>query len=56
MECQADSTTTCKSGQAGFYANAVAAYQQRFAHRDGGPARLQALVFAKSPTAWHLPK
>jgi len=34
----------------------VRRYQQRFAHRDGGPARLQALVFAQSPTAWRLPK
>ena len=34
----------------------VRRYQQRFAHRDGGPARLQVLVFAKSPTAWRLPK
>lgn len=34
----------------------VRRYPQRFAHRDGGPARLQALVFAKSPTAWRLPK
>jgi hypothetical protein len=31
-------------------------YQQRFAHRDGGPARLNALVFAKSPASWRLPK
>jgi hypothetical protein len=29
----------------------VRRYQQRFAHRDGGPARLQALVFAKSPSS-----
>lgn len=34
----------------------VRRYQQRFAHRAGGPARLHALVFAKSPTAWRLPK
>ena len=34
----------------------VRRYQQRGAHRDGGPARLHALVFAKSPTAWRLPK
>lgn len=31
-------------------------YQQRFAHRDGGPERLHALVFAKSPTSWRLQK
>lgn len=34
----------------------VRRYQQRFAHRDGGPQRLQALIFTKRPTAWHLPK
>jgi hypothetical protein len=34
----------------------VRRYQQRFAHRDGGPARLHAVVFAKSPTSWRLPK
>ncbi len=34
----------------------VRRYQQRFAHRDGGPARLHALVFAKSPASWRLPK
>jgi hypothetical protein len=34
----------------------VRRYQQRFAHRDGGPARLHALLFAKSPSAWRLPK
>jgi hypothetical protein len=34
----------------------VRRYQQRFAHRDGGPARLHALVFAKSPAAWRLPQ
>lgn len=34
----------------------VRRYQQRFAHRDGGPERLHALVFAKSPAAWRLPK
>ena len=33
----------------------VRRFQQRFAHRDGGPARLQALVFAKSPVSWRLP-
>jgi len=34
----------------------VRRYQQRFAHRDGGPQRLQALVFANAPTAWRLPQ
>lgn len=34
----------------------VRRYQQRFAHRDGGPQRLQALIFAKSPLSWRLPK
>lgn len=34
----------------------VRRYQQRFAHRDGGPQRLHALIFAKSPTSWRLPK
>lgn len=34
----------------------VRRYQQRFAHQDGGPARLHALVFANSPSSWHLPK
>jgi hypothetical protein len=34
----------------------VRRYQQRFAHRDGGPARLHALAFAKSPASWRLPK
>jgi hypothetical protein len=34
----------------------VRRYQQRFAHHDGGPARLYALVFAKSPASWRLPK
>ena len=33
----------------------VRRYQQRFAHRDGGPQRLQALVFAQAPGSWHLP-
>lgn len=32
----------------------VRRYQQRFAHRDSGPARLHALIFAKSPTSWRL--
>jgi hypothetical protein len=30
--------------------------QTRFSHRDGGPARLNALIFAKEPTSWNLPK
>jgi hypothetical protein len=34
----------------------VRRYQQRFAHRDGGPQRLQALIFAQAPTSWHLPR
>ena len=34
----------------------VRRYQQRFSHRDGGPERLNALVFAISPAAWRLPK
>ena len=31
-------------------------FQKRFLRHDGGPQRLQALVFSKSPTAWRLPK
>lgn len=34
----------------------VRRYQQRFAHRDGGPQRLHALIFAKAPVSWRLPK
>lgn len=34
----------------------VRRYQQRFAHREGGPQRLNALIFANIPTSWHLPK
>jgi hypothetical protein len=34
----------------------VRRYQQRFAHRYGGPERLRALVFAKNPSSWRLPK
>jgi hypothetical protein len=30
-------------------------FQKRFLHRDGGPGRLQALIFSKSPAAWRLP-
>jgi len=33
----------------------VRRYQQQFARRNGGPARLHALVFAKNPNAWRLP-
>jgi hypothetical protein len=33
----------------------VRRYQQRFAHCDGGPQRLQALIFAEAPRSWHLP-
>jgi hypothetical protein len=34
----------------------VRRYQQQFAHRNGGPERLRALVFAKSPASWRLAK
>ena len=34
----------------------VRRYQQRFAHRHGGAERLGALVFAKAPSSWRLPK
>ena len=34
----------------------VRRYQTRFSHRDGGPARLNALIFAKQPNSWNLPK
>lgn len=34
----------------------VRRYQQRFAHRDGGPQRLQSLIFANTPTSWRLPQ
>lgn len=30
-------------------------FQKRFLHRDSGPARLQALIFAKFPLSWRLP-
>ena len=30
-------------------------FQKRFLHRDGGPARLQALIFCTSPVSWRLP-
>ena len=31
-------------------------FQKRFLHRNGGPERLQAIIFSKAPTAWRLPK
>jgi hypothetical protein len=31
-------------------------FQNRFLHRDGGPERLQALIFSKAPVSWCLPK
>jgi hypothetical protein len=34
----------------------VRRYQQQFAHRDGGPERLRALVFAKNPASCNLAK
>jgi hypothetical protein len=34
----------------------VQRYQQQFAHRDEGPQRLRALVFAKNPASWKLGK
>ena len=34
----------------------VRRFQQRFGHRDSGPECLRALVFAKSPVSWRLPK
>jgi hypothetical protein len=34
----------------------VRRYQQQFARRNGGPARLGALVFAKTPNSWKLTK
>jgi len=30
-------------------------FQKRFLHRDGGQARLHALIFSKSPVSWRLP-
>jgi predicted transposase YbfD/YdcC len=30
-------------------------FQKRFLHRDGGPERLRALIFCKSPASWRLP-
>ena len=34
----------------------VRRFQQRFYRRDGGPERLHALIFAKEPNSWRLPK
>lgn len=34
----------------------VRRYQHQFAHRNAGPERLRALVFAKAPTSWRLKK
>ena len=31
-------------------------FQKRFTRRDGGLERLHALIFAKSPASWRLPK
>ena len=31
-------------------------FQKRFLHRNGGPERLQALIFSKSPDSWRLTK
>ncbi len=31
-------------------------FQKRFLHDNGGPERLQALIFSKSPVSWRLPK
>ena len=31
-------------------------FQKRFLRRDGGPERLQALIFSKSPASWQLAK
>jgi hypothetical protein len=30
-------------------------FQKRFLHRDGGLARLQALIFARAPVSWRSP-
>lgn len=30
-------------------------FQKRFLRRDGGPERLRALIFSKSPASWRLP-
>ncbi len=34
----------------------VRRYQQQFGHRHGGPERLRALGFAKTPNSWRLQK
>jgi hypothetical protein len=34
----------------------VRRFQKQFARRNGGPERLKALIFAKSPAAWRLAK
>jgi hypothetical protein len=34
----------------------VGRWQKRFARRDGGPQRLEAMIFAKTPVSWRLPK
>ncbi len=31
-------------------------FQKSFHRRDGGPERLRALIFSKSPVSWRLPK
>ena len=31
-------------------------FQKQFLHHDGGPERLRALIFSKSPVSWRLPK
>lgn len=31
-------------------------FQKRFLRRDGGPERLEALIFSKRPVSWRLPK
>ena len=31
-------------------------FQKQFLHRNGGPERLQALIFSKSPDSWRLTK
>jgi hypothetical protein len=31
-------------------------FQKRFLHHNGGPERLRALIFSKSPVSWRLPK
>ena len=31
-------------------------FQKRFLHHDGGPERLRAPIFSKSPVSWRLPK